>query len=132
VRVNANAVPVDAAMLDPHPLSCVGLATVRCDPPGSPLCATDTAQEAGVCRRRHTDTRVRRPESSSFFGLVLGVGISYGVGRAIASLLYQIESHDLVTLGTVPIVFLLIAVVACALPAYRASRVEPMKIFRTE
>jgi hypothetical protein len=30
------------------------------------------------------------------FGLVLGIGISYGVGRAIASLLYQTQSHDAV------------------------------------
>ena len=66
------------------------------------------------------------------FGLVLGVGISYGVGRAIASLLYQTDSHDIVTFGTVPIVLLLIAVIACAVPAYRASRVEPMRSLRTE
>jgi predicted permease len=65
-------------------------------------------------------------------GLVLGIAVSYGVGRAIASLLYQTESHDIVTFGTVPIVLLLIAVIACALPAYRASRVEPMGILRTE
>jgi ABC-type antimicrobial peptide transport system permease subunit len=66
------------------------------------------------------------------FGLVLGVGISYGVGRAIASLLYQTKSHDIVTFGTVPIVLWLIAVIACVLPAYRASRVEPMGVLRTE
>jgi hypothetical protein len=65
-------------------------------------------------------------------GLVLGIGVSYGVGRAIASLLYQTESYDIVTFATVPIVLLLIAVIACALPAYRASRVEPMGILRTE
>ena len=65
-------------------------------------------------------------------GLVLGVGVSYAVGRAIASLLYQTESHDIVTFGTVPIVLFLIAVIACALPAYRASRVEPMGVLRTE
>lgn len=65
-------------------------------------------------------------------GLVLGIGVSYAVGRAIASLLYQTESHDIVTFGTVSIVLLLIAVIACALPAYRASRVEPMGILRTE
>jgi len=66
------------------------------------------------------------------FGLVLGVAISYGVGRAIVSLLYQTESHDIVTFVTVPIVLLLIALIACALPAYRASRVEPMRVLRTE
>ena len=66
------------------------------------------------------------------FGLLLGLGISYGTGRAIASLLYQTESYDIVTFGTVPIVLLLIGVIACALPAYRASRVEPMGILRSE
>jgi putative ABC transport system permease protein len=65
-------------------------------------------------------------------GVVLGIAVSYAAGRAIASLLYQTESHDIVTFGTVPVVLLLIAVVACALPAYRASRVEPMGILRTE
>jgi putative ABC transport system permease protein len=65
-------------------------------------------------------------------GLVLGIGASYVVGRAIVSLLYQTESHDIVTFGTVPIVLLLVAVIACALPAYRASRVEPMAVLRTE
>lgn len=66
------------------------------------------------------------------FGLLLGIGISYGAGRTIASLLYQTESHDIVTFVTVPIVLLLIAVIACALPAYRASRVEPMGVLRAE
>jgi putative ABC transport system permease protein len=66
------------------------------------------------------------------FGLVLGLGISYGVGRAIASLLYETEGHDIVTFSAVPIVLLLIAVIACALPAYRASRLEPMVVLRTE
>lgn len=65
-------------------------------------------------------------------GLALGIGISYLVGRTIASLLYQTESHDFVTFGTVPIVLLMIAAIACALPAYRASRVEPMGILRTD
>ena len=66
------------------------------------------------------------------FGLVLGIGISYGVGRTLGSLLYQTESHDIVTFGTVSILLFLIAVIACALPAYRASRVEPMGVLRTE
>ncbi len=65
-------------------------------------------------------------------GLLLGIGISYGVGRALASLLYQTKSYDLVTFGTVPIVLLSIALIACALPAYRASRGEPMGVLRTE
>jgi len=65
-------------------------------------------------------------------GLVAGVIASYGVARAVDSLLYQTESHDLVTFGAVPVVLVLIALMACALPAYRASRVDPARILRTE
>jgi predicted permease len=65
-------------------------------------------------------------------GLVAGVIASYGVARAVDSFLYQTESHDLVTFGAVPVVLVLIALMACALPAYRASRVDPARILRTE
>jgi ABC-type antimicrobial peptide transport system permease subunit len=65
-------------------------------------------------------------------GLAIGVAASYGMARAVASLLYETTSHDLMTFGTVPVVLALIAVAACALPAYRASRVEPLSALRTE
>ena len=38
------------------------------------------------------------------------------------SLLFQTESHDLATFATVPLVLATVALIACALPAYRASR----------
>jgi ABC-type lipoprotein release transport system permease subunit len=47
-------------------------------------------------------------------------------------LLYQTKSHDLATFGTVPLVLTLIALMACALPAYRASRVQPISALRSE
>lgn len=56
---------------------------------------------------------------------------SYGVARG-GSFLYQTESHDFVTFGAVPIVLVLIALIACGLPAYRASRVDPAPVLRTE
>jgi ABC-type lipoprotein release transport system permease subunit len=65
-------------------------------------------------------------------GLVAGVIASYGVARAVDSFLYQTKSHDLVTFGAVPVVLVLIALMACALPAYRASRVAPARTLRTE
>jgi predicted permease len=63
-------------------------------------------------------------------GLVSGGVAAYGVARTVASLLYQTDSHDVVTFGTVPIVLIVIASIACAIPAYRASRVEPMSALR--
>ncbi len=46
------------------------------------------------------------------------------------SSLFQTESHDLMTFATVPLVLATIAIIACALPAYRASRVEPLGALR--
>jgi putative ABC transport system permease protein len=64
-------------------------------------------------------------------GLVLGIVASYAVARTVASFLYETESHDLVTFGLVPIVLLVVALVACALPAYRASRLDPAPVLRS-
>jgi ABC-type antimicrobial peptide transport system permease subunit len=65
-------------------------------------------------------------------GLVAGMAASYAVARAVGSFLYQTESLDLVTFGAVPVVLVVIALIACALPAYRASRVDPAPVLRTQ
>jgi putative ABC transport system permease protein len=65
-------------------------------------------------------------------GLLVGGAASYAGARAVGSLLYQTKSHDLATFGTVPLVLTLIALMACALPAYRASRVQPISALRSE
>jgi putative ABC transport system permease protein len=65
-------------------------------------------------------------------GLVAGALASYAAARAVASFLYQTESHDLVTFGTVAAVLVLVTLTACALPAYRASRVAPIAALRAD
>jgi ABC-type antimicrobial peptide transport system permease subunit len=65
-------------------------------------------------------------------GLVAGMIASYVVARAVGSFLYQTESHDLVTFGAVPVVLVAIALIACALPAWRASRVDPAPVLRAQ
>jgi putative ABC transport system permease protein len=65
-------------------------------------------------------------------GLVAGVAASYGVARLLASFLYQTKTHDLVTFAAVPVVLLLVGLIACALPAYRASRVNPAPVLRMD
>ncbi|HZM97423.1 MAG TPA: ABC transporter permease [Vicinamibacterales bacterium] len=65
-------------------------------------------------------------------GLAAGIVVSYLAARLVASLLYQTESHDVITFGSVPLVLMLIALVACALPAWRASRVEPISAMRSD
>ena len=65
-----------------------------------------------------------RPEGRPVYEL------SFWVARALASLLYQTEAHDTATFAVVPVVLALISLAACALPAFRASRVEPISSLR--
>ena len=65
-------------------------------------------------------------------GLVVGIAASFGVARAVASLLYETSGYDLVAFSAAPIVLVATALLACALPAYRASRVDPTTALRTE
>jgi putative ABC transport system permease protein len=65
-------------------------------------------------------------------GLVAGALTSFWVTRALASLLYETGAHDAVTFASVPVVLGLISLAACALPALRASRLEPISSLRGE
>ena len=65
-------------------------------------------------------------------GLVAGLIGSLGAGRALSSLLFQVNPFDPMTLGSVSVVLLAVALVACYLPARRAMRVDPLVALRHE
>ena len=65
-------------------------------------------------------------------GVVAGAVAALAVGNAVASLLYGTERYDSVTFSIVPLVLVATALVACALPAYRAARVESLIALRAE
>jgi putative ABC transport system permease protein len=64
----------------------------------------------------------------------LGVGLlgALALTRLMSSLLYGIPANDPVTYASVAAAFVLIASVACALPAYRAAGLDPMVALRWE
>jgi predicted lysophospholipase L1 biosynthesis ABC-type transport system permease subunit len=65
-------------------------------------------------------------------GSIIGLGGAYLVGRAMQSTLYGVEALDVRAFGIVALVLLVAAFLACFLPAWRASRVEPMEALRDE
>jgi len=65
-------------------------------------------------------------------GLVLGSGGAYFVGRAMQSIFYDVGAIDLRAFSGVAAILLGAAMLACYVPAVRASKVDPMQALREE
>ena len=65
-------------------------------------------------------------------GAVIGLGGAYLVGRAMQSTLYGVGAMDTIAVGTTAALLLVVALLACLVPALRASLVEPMTALRDE
>jgi len=65
-------------------------------------------------------------------GIAIGLAASLGLARLISSQLWGVSAHDPVTLAIVPVLLLTIGVLACWIPARRATRVSPVRALRYE
>ncbi|HUE43259.1 MAG TPA: ABC transporter permease [Candidatus Sulfotelmatobacter sp.] len=65
-------------------------------------------------------------------GLVIGLSGTFFVGRTMKSILYEISAIDPVAVGIVALVLMIAALLACYLPARRATRVDAMVALRYE
>ena len=65
-------------------------------------------------------------------GVVIGLVASLALSRILASQLWQTSAHDPLTVGGVAILLLTIGVVACVVPARRATSIEPTLALRHE
>ncbi|MGJ5819197.1 ABC transporter permease [Paludibaculum fermentans] len=65
-------------------------------------------------------------------GVAIGLAGAFGLSRLMASLLYGVKPQDPVTFGVVAGILLVVSLVACWIPAWRAMRVDPLIALRYE
>ena len=63
-------------------------------------------------------------------GVVVGLSGAFALNRLIASLLFGVRPTDVSTVAGVAATMILVAAVACLLPAWRASRLDPSAVLR--
>jgi predicted permease len=68
----------------------------------------------------------------TMIGIGVGLLLAIGIGKLLASMLYDISSFDPLVLSSAPIILTLVAIFACYIPARRASRVDPLIALRYE
>ena len=75
---------------------------------------------------------IRQGLSMALVGTAIGVVGALALSRWIQSLLFGVTATDPATLGAVIAVLLTVALVACSVPAWRATRVDPTNALRAE
>ena len=65
-------------------------------------------------------------------GAVIGILAALALGRIAASLLFEMEGHDLGVFVSAALILMFVAVTAGMLPALRAANIDPMRALRDE
>jgi len=65
-------------------------------------------------------------------GLAIGIVSAFALGRLLTSQLFEVSAHNPVLLGGATVLLAAIALLACLLPARRATLVDPVQALRTE
>lgn len=75
---------------------------------------------------------VKRGVVLGIAGVVVGLAASFGLTRLISSLLFEVTATDWATFAVVSVGLFLVTLLACYVPARRATRIDPLQALRYE
>ncbi len=86
----------------------------------------------GAAGREIRRTVIRPAVGLAAIGVALGCLVAWLLGGVLAPELYEVSPHDPLTFAVVGCILLASAWVACAIPARRAGRLDPLVALRSE
>jgi ABC-type antimicrobial peptide transport system permease subunit len=66
------------------------------------------------------------------FAIATGLAVSWLLGRSWQAMLFEVSATDMRLLGYAAVLLFVVGLAACAIPARRASRVDPIRALRAE
>jgi ABC-type lipoprotein release transport system permease subunit len=66
------------------------------------------------------------------YGLLIGLACAFALTRLVSAWLFGVQSNDPVTFVAVPLFVLVVAGFACIVPAWSATRIDPVQTLREE
>lgn len=82
--------------------------------------------QAGEVRR----LVVRQGMRLALLGVMIGLALAFGLTRFLQGLLYQVSATDSLTFALIPLLLVGVTLLACYIPARRATKVDPLAALR--
>jgi len=86
----------------------------------------------GAARQNVVGLIVGQSARLAGIGLLIGAALAAGAGKLLQGMLFGVPATDPLTFAVIGVLLMAVALVASAIPAFRAARIDPIRALRAE